>query len=139
MPSIEIQIRLIPDPGEYTDPNYLLHAAELSCAEFGPGPWNEQNCTSLMLDLQTFIRSRIIEFRLPPYNPFSRVDLARSLSNHSPQEYPQTMEEILEVMTRNGITVDQEAVRRIRDESFGVLKEPDANPPPTRFERVDVI
>jgi len=138
MPRIEIQVRLVPDPGEYGDSRYILNVAELSCAEFGPGPWNERNCTSLMLAFQDFLRNRIGEFRLAPYNPFSRATHARPRSDDNSQEYPQTMEEILETMVRNGVAVDQEVVRRIRDESFGVPKEPDA-PPPTRFERDDVI
>jgi hypothetical protein len=141
MPYLEVQIRLIPDSesGGLEDQSQLVHVTGFPCSEFGPGPWNNANCSSLMQDLQVFLQNRIGEFRSPAYNPFTRVVLARPRSEGNIADYPQTMEEILETMVLNGITVDQEVVKRLRAESLGVHKEPDAPLPPTRFEREDVI
>lgn len=136
MPSIEVQIRLVPDPGEY-DVSHPPQVTQFHCSEFGPGPWNSVSCSFLMMALQDFLWNHVRDFS-------NYLPRARPIPDPSLRINQQTMAEVqlaFETMIRNGITVDQAAVGRLRYSIVSdvhVHKKPD-QPPPTRFERDDVI
>jgi hypothetical protein len=114
MPHIEVLLRWVPDSGEEQTPS-LVRVVEIDCNDFGPGPWDSQNRTTLM--------------------DFIRISIQRFVSGY--RQVTSTLADI----TRSGVVVDPQAVRKIlnsefRDEFFRSEPEP---LPPTRFERKPVI
>ena len=127
MPTIEVSLRLIPDPGQ-TGTDRDLYVVELPCTDLGPGPWNERNCSSMLTELQYFLRRCLWGFRA-----LSRLPSDQQIDQ-------QTMVDVeveLARMVRNGVLVDQSAVSKIRESLRS--KKPESPPPPTRFERDPVI